>query len=163
MQKEGSTKNIGKSNAKENKTPQDPQDPGSGTSNPTSTAGIQIIDPNKEVETEESNNDSIEQDQTSPSGKIKEVEGKQAATPEITPSPSYADIARKKIIDPLSSLEEEILERPAKREGRNSRREAREEEAERQKNSRKPGHNRNFNWKKHKNKASKRRNKHYSQ
>ena len=76
----------------------------------------------------------MEQDQTSPSGKSKEAEGKKAATPEITPSPSYADIARKKIIDPLSSSEEETMESPAKRAGRKSRREVREEEAERQKN-----------------------------
>ena len=75
----------------------------------------------------------MEQDQNSPSGKIKEAEGKQATTPEITLSPSNADIARKEIIDPLSSSEEETLERPAKRAGRKSRREAREEEAERQK------------------------------
>ena len=52
---------------------------------------------------------------------------------EVAPSPSYADIARKKESESPSSSEDEILERPAKRAGRKSRREAREEEAERQK------------------------------
>jgi hypothetical protein len=54
-------------------------------------------------------------------------------TLEVVPSPTYADVARKKVTDPSSSSEDEILERPAKRAGRKSRKEAREEEAERQK------------------------------
>jgi hypothetical protein len=48
-------------------------------------------------------------------------QGKMVGSLEAAPSPSYADIARKKIMEPVSSSEDEILERPAKRAGRKSR------------------------------------------
>jgi hypothetical protein len=57
-------------------------------------------------------------------------QGKMAGSMEVAPSPSYANIARKKMMEPVSSLEDEIFERLAKREGRESHKEAREEEAE---------------------------------
>jgi hypothetical protein len=68
-----------------------------------------------------------------PNGKDTGAPGQADGTLEVVPSPTYADIARKKVIDPSSSSEDEILEKPAKRAGRKSRKEAREEEAERQK------------------------------
>jgi hypothetical protein len=60
-------------------------------------------------------------------------QGQMVGILDATPSASYVDISRKKMIEPVSSSEDEILERPAKRAGRKSRKEAREEEAERQK------------------------------
>jgi hypothetical protein len=77
--------------------------------------------------------DSREQPNSPPNGKDTGEQGKMARTLEVVPSPSYADIARKKVLEPSSSLEDEILERLAKRAGRKSRKEAREEESERQK------------------------------
>jgi hypothetical protein len=77
--------------------------------------------------------ESSEQLKPPPNGKGTEEQGKTARTLEVVPSPSYADIARKKAVESPSSSEDEILERPAKRAGRKSRREATEEEAERQK------------------------------
>ena len=77
--------------------------------------------------------DNREQPSSPPNGKVTGEQGKTAGTLEVVPSPSYVDIARKKVLEPSSSSEDEILERPAKRAGRKSRKEAREEEAERQK------------------------------
>jgi hypothetical protein len=47
------------------------------------------------------------------------------------PNPSYAEITRKKQVDSSGSSEDETFERPSKRAGRKSRKELREEEAER--------------------------------
>jgi hypothetical protein len=97
--------------------------------------------PHAEPQTEKVINDTEEpeimdsriQSSPPPNGKDTGAPGQAEGTLEIAPSPSYADIAKKKAIDPSSSSEDEILERPAKRAGRKSHKEAREEEAERQK------------------------------
>ena len=46
-------------------------------------------------------------------------------------NPSYAEIARKKLVESSGSSEDETYEKPSKKEGRKSRKEKREEEAER--------------------------------
>jgi hypothetical protein len=97
--------------------------------------------PHAEPQTEKVNNDTEEPEimdnrthsSPPPNGKNTGAHGQAEGTLEVVPSPTYADISRKKVIDPSSSSEDEILERPAKRAGRKSRKEAREEEAERQK------------------------------
>ena len=85
------------------------------------------VEPSKALEALEANKDNNEQSKPSPKGKGNEDEGQMEVTPKVSPSPTYADIARKKILDSPSSSEDEILKRPAKRAGRKSRREAREE------------------------------------
>jgi hypothetical protein len=60
-------------------------------------------------------------------GAPKQVEASQG-TP---PNPSYAEITKKKHVDSAGSSEDETFERSSKRAGRKSRKELREEEAER--------------------------------
>ena len=48
-----------------------------------------------------------------------------------TPSPSYAEIIKKKLVDSSGSSSEDSIEQIAKKEGRKSRKEVREEEEER--------------------------------
>jgi hypothetical protein len=133
VQKAGTTKPRSKGITKESNPGQSGQEQKDGTSNPMSKSGSQNAEPSKAIEEPEANMDSNEQSKPSPNGKGTEEQGKTAGTLEVAPSPSYADIARKKVLESPSSSEDEILERPAKRAGRKSRREAREEEAERQK------------------------------
>jgi hypothetical protein len=113
----------------------------SGQIEPEKIAGSSNPPPHADPQTEKVNNDTEEpeimdsrtQSSPPPNGKDTGAPGQAEGTLEVVPSPTYADIARKKVIDPSSSSEDEILERPAKRAGRKSRKEAREEEAERQK------------------------------
>ena len=58
-------------------------------------------------------------------------------------------MTRKKSLEISGSSEDETFERPSKRVRRKSHREAREEEAERQKNARQPTHDRDFHWNKY--------------
>ena len=62
------------------------------------------------------------------------VEATQSGSPiEVFSSPSYEEMIKKKPLETSGSSEEESFERPSKRAGRKSHKEAREEEAERQK------------------------------
>jgi hypothetical protein len=62
------------------------------------------------------------------------VEATQSGSPlGNSSSPSYAEMIKKKPLETSGSSEEESFERPSKRAGRKSHKEAREEEAERQK------------------------------
>jgi len=59
-------------------------------------------------------------------------EAPQVETAQQSPSsPSYADVIRKKLEESSGSLEDETFERPTKKAGRKSRKELREEEAQR--------------------------------
>ena len=61
----------------------------------------------------------------------------QSKTPKVaSSSPTYADMTRKKTPEISGSSEDETAERPSKRVGRKTHKEAREEEVERQKNAR---------------------------
>jgi hypothetical protein len=104
-----------------------------GSSNPSPQPGHQTKNPNKDTEEPETITDNREKPSPPPNGKDTGELGQTTGTLEVAPSPSYADIARKKVLDPSSSSEDEILESPAKRAGRKSCKEAREEEAERKK------------------------------
>jgi hypothetical protein len=132
VQKTGTAKSRSKGTTKNGNSGQLESEKIEGSSNPP---------PHVEPQAEKVNNDTEEPEimdsrthsSPPPNGKDTGAPGQAEGTLEVVPSPTYADVARKKVIDPSSSSEDEILERPAKRAGRKSRKEAREEEAERQK------------------------------
>jgi hypothetical protein len=130
--KTGTTKSRTKGATKNDNSGQIEQEKIDGSSNPPPHAEPQTEKAINDIEEPEIMDNRI-QPSPPPNGKDIGVPGQTAGTLEVAPSPSYVDIARKKVIDPSSSSEDEILERPAKRAGRKSRKEAREEEAERQK------------------------------
>jgi hypothetical protein len=135
VQKTGTAKSRSKGTMKNGNLGQLEQEKIDGSSNPMPQSGPQTE--KSQLGNKRTRNNHGKQGTTKspppPNGKDIREQGQMAGTLEAAPSPSYADIARKKVLDPSSSLEDEILEKPAKRAGRKSRKEAREEEAERQK------------------------------
>jgi hypothetical protein len=75
----------------------------------------------------------LEQQILSPTTGINNVEIISGLPTGTSSSPSYADIIKNKPLEISRSSEDESLERPSKRAGRKSYKEAREEEVERQK------------------------------
>jgi hypothetical protein len=132
VHKTGTAKSISKGATKNDNSRKIEPEKINRSSNPPPHAEPQTERVNKDTEEPEIM-DSRTHSSPPPNGKDTGAPGQAEGTLEVVPSPTYADIARKKVIDPSSSLEDEILERPAKRAGRKSRKEAREEEVERQK------------------------------
>jgi hypothetical protein len=133
VQKTGTARSRNKGTTKSDNHGQLEQEQPDGVPNPTPQPATQAEKLSKETEEPDIIMENRVHPKSPPKRKDTGEQGKTAGSLEAAPSPSYADIARKKIMEPVSSSEDEILERPAKRAGRKSRKEAREEEAERQK------------------------------
>ena len=90
----------------------------------------------KEIEIQQNNqegtaNEIQELPEAPPLNKDRGAENQVVAPQGSPPNPSYAEITRPKQPESAGSSEDETLERPTKRAGRKSRKELREEEAER--------------------------------